>query len=133
MRIFFWHEQPGRAARLRPEVEECLHTALRPVASRIQAVAVQARDINAARGGSDQQCRLTAHLKWGEVITVSQRQPDLQAALRIAADRLTETVARSVRRRQQQRRQTTMAGQTTSRRGRTLRHRRAQRGLAASE
>jgi ribosome hibernation promoting factor len=115
MKISFWHEQPGRAARLSTEVENVLRTALSHVSRRILEVTVHARDINGTRGGHDQQCRVTARLNCGDLITLSERHRNLLSALGVAADRLAEAVVRTLRRRKKLRRQSTMAGQQRAR------------------
>jgi ribosome-associated translation inhibitor RaiA len=121
MKISFWHEQSGQAARLSAEVENVLRTTLSHVALRIQEVAVRARDINGTRGGNDQQCRVTARLKSGDLITLSERHRNLFSALGLAADRLAEAIVRTLRRRKKLRRQSTMAGQQPARPSRKVR------------
>lgn len=88
---------------------EILHHYLRelfqPVVQQVQRLCVVVRHVPPERGGSsrdkasfDQAVRITAHLRDGAAITVSQRDRHLTAAVALAADRLLIAVGKSASR-----------------------------------
>lgn len=81
-----------------------IHSALDTFASQVDIVRVTTGDVNAAKGGCDKTCRVTVHLNDGAVLTVSDRRPELPAAVTWAAGKAAEAVRRRVEKRHRRRR-----------------------------
>lgn len=80
-------------------IESRLQAALDTFAAEIDRICVTTGDVNAAKGGCDKTCRVTAHLRNGAVLTVSDRRSDLPAAVMWAAGKIAEVIRRRLDRR----------------------------------
>lgn len=96
------------------QIERRLRFALGRFEGEIERLAVLGRDANGPKGGPDQHCRLTVHLKNGDVLTVSDEDRDLLVAVGRAGDRLARAVHRSLDRRRAARYSWTYGGEQPS-------------------
>lgn len=85
-----------------PEVEQNLlrrlDFALARQSERISWVRVSLSDENGPRGGVDKLCRISVQLKQGPLVVIDERDHALQAAVSLAADRISHAVRRHLAR-----------------------------------
>lgn len=94
----------------RETVVRRLRFALARFEPEIERVVVTGQDQNGPKGGPDKQCRVAAHLVGGDVLTVTDEDADIVAAVSRAADRLARAVGRALERARSRRSYTSYGG-----------------------
>lgn len=84
---------------LRKQVERIVHTAVDRHADQIIRISVSLADLNGPRGGVDKLCQMTAEVRGMGPVVISEKRPDVLAAIALAAGRLGFRVRHSLARR----------------------------------
>jgi putative sigma-54 modulation protein len=105
MKIMVWMDEESlRTIDLdSAEIAEIVGAQIGHNANNVQRVMVAIRDTNAHKGGIDKICRVTAHLRSGEVITVSEHSNDIAVAATKAAERAQAALSKLKDRKQMRR------------------------------
>lgn len=83
---------------LREHVERTLASSLDRFVRRLGSVSLFLADLNGPRGGMSKLCQMTAQFKGGQVISILQKDSEIEPAIKRAADRLKFTVSRTFNR-----------------------------------
>ncbi len=83
---------------LRKHVERTLASSLDRFVRRLESVSLFLADLNGPRGGVSKLCQLTAQLKSGRVVSILQKDSEMEPAIKRAADRLKFAVSRAFNR-----------------------------------
>lgn len=94
----------------REYVQRRLQFALARFSTRIREVGVRLVDVNGDRGGTDQYCRILAHMIPSGTIVIEDMDANPLAAIDRAADRAGRAVARELRRRWEPKRRAALRG-----------------------
>ncbi len=62
----------------------------------VHEITVRLEDVNGPKGGVNKRCHATVHLRAGGTVVVEETQPDMYAAVSLAADRVKNVVGRKV-------------------------------------
>ena len=82
---------------LAQHVERQLHFSLGRFNGRVRSVVVGLQDLNGPKGGVDQECKLSIRTSWSGQVVVAERNPDIFAAVALAAGRAGRAVERQTR------------------------------------
>ncbi|MGE5609899.1 MAG: HPF/RaiA family ribosome-associated protein [Bacillota bacterium] len=89
----------GKTESLSNHIEARMQAALGQYERRIRSVDVKVQDINANHGGSDKRCQVMVHFDRSGTVMAEDIQPDLYAAVSLAADKIKHAVSRELGRR----------------------------------
>jgi ribosomal subunit interface protein len=89
----------GTTASLSDHIEARMSAALGQYGRRIRSVDVKVQDINASHGGVDKKCQVLVHLDRSGLVMAEDTQPDLYAAVSLAADKIKHAVSHELGRR----------------------------------
>jgi len=79
---------------LKESIERKLLFAMSRFTPMVERVSVVLSDQNGPKGGHDQACRVTAYLRHGEILTISDSDLQIEPSVARAIDRLARAVAR---------------------------------------
>lgn len=83
---------------LRIHCERRMRFALGSSSSRLRAISVRLTDVNGPRGGVDKRVLIKATLPGAPPVVVGHDEPDIYVAIDRAADRISRTLSRKLRR-----------------------------------
>jgi putative sigma-54 modulation protein len=84
---------------LREQIVDHIEAALRRFSRRIRDVIICVEDVNGPRGGLDKHCEIAVRLDRGGMLRSGRTEPNVIAAIHLAADRVTHAVGRRLERR----------------------------------
>lgn len=96
------------------EIAALVGNQLGRLALSVSRVIVSVRDCTAQKGGIDLICRVTAHLRSGDVITVSEHSDQIAVAASKASNRLRAALNKSLERKQLYQKHTLFTETSTS-------------------
>lgn len=83
---------------LRKHAEGTLASSLDRFYRRLESVSLFLADLNGPRGGVSKLCQITAQFKSGRVVSILQKDSEIEPAIKRAADRLKFVVSRTINR-----------------------------------
>lgn len=83
---------------LRDHCERRMRFALGPSSSRLSAISMRLSDVNGPRGGVDKRVIIKATLPGAPPVVVGHDEPDIYIAIDRAAERISRTLSRKLRR-----------------------------------
>lgn len=89
---------------LRNHCERRMRFALGPGSSRLSAISMRLTDVNGPRGGVDKRVIIKATLPGAAPVVVGHDEPDIYIAIDRAAERISRTLSRKLRRTWRERR-----------------------------
>ena len=83
---------------IRNHCERRMRFALGPTSGHLTGIAIRLADVNGPKGGADKRCMIKATIPGAPTIVVGQEEPNLYAAIDLAADRMARTLSRRLQR-----------------------------------
>jgi ribosomal subunit interface protein len=83
---------------LREHIERTVASSLDRFVRRLKSVSLFLVDLNGPRGGVSRLCQMTAQFKSGHVVSILQKDSDIEPAIKRAAGRLKFAVSRTLNR-----------------------------------